>query len=748
MKRIALFLFLILSAITCIAQTQIDPTYQIAWNLLTGSGAPSISCTQNGNYTVYPYGAEWGQSYQDTTNNVRYNCTSTGWMQGAASSGIVPIVDGGTGATTASGALANLGGAALTGATFTGPVSGTSASFSGTLAVETSIQLGISTFAQLQSAVTSCGSLTCSIFVTANILVPSNYLIPANVVTNFAGGQLQPSSGMTLTISGPIGAPRMQIFGGAGAVAGLSIARPEWFGSTGTVSLAASSLAAGGQVLLDNAIYQSGSTASPITASNISIVGVGQAIYNGTNTAFVTGTGTIIQHNLWLNASNLTIRNISIDVGSAVGACNNGLSVTPGSYASPLTDITIDHVSTLLCNATSAYHSVLVENVQRAAVSNIQTRFGVYGLVLKCQNCSVDHIVSSGHSSNCGIVKSDANYGISKGIDLHDLKCVNIAVGDTGPWVFDGYGAAVSMINVNGLQATGTAGGLEIDARTDGTNTGTSADIGVNNLVCSGNSAPCLYVLSADVSDYVDRVNASNIVANTTTDAILLSNDSGHVNLSNINVTGTAAGGHGIDNAADKTLVSGMHCSGTIAGYCIFANMNHMFVSGLNGTGALGQVGTNVGVVAYLQQSNKGTQSTESVTANSLSSADTSSAVGDLVEISSNGNFADSGITASYPAGVAFSFSNGWNNYGGSQQPATYRTDRSVVRLTGLIVPGTTTTVATLPSAYWPRYTLHFIADCNATAMAEVVISTAGVITAPTTCSSYVSLDGISYPLQ
>jgi hypothetical protein len=78
MKRLAALLFLISSTLM-FAQTQIDPTYQIAWNLLTGSGAPSISCTQNGNYTVYPYGAEWGQSYQDTTNNVQYNCTSTGW---------------------------------------------------------------------------------------------------------------------------------------------------------------------------------------------------------------------------------------------------------------------------------------------------------------------------------------------------------------------------------------------------------------------------------------------------------------------------------------------------------------------------------------------------------------------------------------------------------------------------------------------------------------------------------------------
>ena len=117
------------------AQTQIDPTYQIAWNLLTGSGAPSISCTQNGNYTVYPYGAEWGQSYQDTTNNVRYNCTSTGWMQGAASSGIVPIVNGGTGATTASGALANLGGAAFSGRRHPAARPALLLTFSGTVAV-------------------------------------------------------------------------------------------------------------------------------------------------------------------------------------------------------------------------------------------------------------------------------------------------------------------------------------------------------------------------------------------------------------------------------------------------------------------------------------------------------------------------------------------------------------------------------------------------------------------------------------
>ncbi len=94
MKRIALFLFLIFSVIACFAQTQIDPTYQIQWNLLSGSGAPTISCTQNGNYTVYPYGAEWGQSYQDTTNNIEYKCTVSGWVKNLPANGCTTSVGG------------------------------------------------------------------------------------------------------------------------------------------------------------------------------------------------------------------------------------------------------------------------------------------------------------------------------------------------------------------------------------------------------------------------------------------------------------------------------------------------------------------------------------------------------------------------------------------------------------------------------------------------------------------------------
>jgi hypothetical protein len=131
MKRLAALLFLISSTLM-FAQTQIDPTYQVAWNLLTGSGAPTITCTQNGNYTVYPYGAEWGQSYQDTTNNVEYKCTNSGWVKNLPT----------------------------TGGTLTGALNGTSASFSGAVAAGTATPTTIGSNGVLLNGVPALQSQT------------------------------------------------------------------------------------------------------------------------------------------------------------------------------------------------------------------------------------------------------------------------------------------------------------------------------------------------------------------------------------------------------------------------------------------------------------------------------------------------------------------------------------------------------------------------------------------------------------
>lgn len=49
----------------------VDPSTQILWPKVTGSGAPSGGCTTT----------NYGQPYTDTTNNIQYVCSSGGWIR-------------------------------------------------------------------------------------------------------------------------------------------------------------------------------------------------------------------------------------------------------------------------------------------------------------------------------------------------------------------------------------------------------------------------------------------------------------------------------------------------------------------------------------------------------------------------------------------------------------------------------------------------------------------------------------------
>jgi hypothetical protein len=60
----------LLTSIYARAQT-INPATQINWPDVTGTGAPTLSCTS----------ANYGQPYTDTTNNKQYNCSASGWIQ-------------------------------------------------------------------------------------------------------------------------------------------------------------------------------------------------------------------------------------------------------------------------------------------------------------------------------------------------------------------------------------------------------------------------------------------------------------------------------------------------------------------------------------------------------------------------------------------------------------------------------------------------------------------------------------------
>ena len=69
--RKAFMIVLLLIAPSSFAQTQIDPAAQIYWPKVSGSGAPSSSCSA-GNY---------GQPYVDTSSGTQYSCAVGGWKR-------------------------------------------------------------------------------------------------------------------------------------------------------------------------------------------------------------------------------------------------------------------------------------------------------------------------------------------------------------------------------------------------------------------------------------------------------------------------------------------------------------------------------------------------------------------------------------------------------------------------------------------------------------------------------------------
>ena len=81
-----MFLIAFFLPLTLQGQTQIDPTTQIKWPLLTGSGAPSSGICSNINY---------GQRYVDITLNpiVTYTCGPFGW-QVSSGGGVTQITAG------------------------------------------------------------------------------------------------------------------------------------------------------------------------------------------------------------------------------------------------------------------------------------------------------------------------------------------------------------------------------------------------------------------------------------------------------------------------------------------------------------------------------------------------------------------------------------------------------------------------------------------------------------------------------
>lgn len=96
-------------------------------------------------------------------------------------------------------------------------------------------------------------------------------------------------------------------------------------------------------------------------------------------------------------------------------------------------------------------------------------------------------------------------------------------------------------------------------------------------------------------------------------------------------------------------------------------------------------------------------------------------------------------------------FTNSWSNFNsGTHSNARFKKilDKKV-ELTGLVAGGVSTSSAfTLPAGYRPSKIITFPAASDGSSAAYVNVNTAGQVTITHTSASFVSLDGMSFPLD
>lgn len=430
----------------------------------------------------------------------------------------------------------------------------------------------------LSAAVAACSANPCTIKVTGTETLAANVTVPATATLVFEdGGSI--AGAYTLTVNGPLVAPETgQIFNAATTVAGLSEARPEWFGVT-TLSKAVDALSSsGGTILLRRATYQSDYTSPGLAKDNVVFRGDKKPLVNAGKTALANGT--IIQGRWLVQANGIELYDLGVDSGTAFGVESDALFVMP-SGTSNLTGFVARNVSCLGYSAASPYHCFALEHVDGADVRNISSTYGAHGVVLKGTYSLIDGVDAQGHAFDVLILKCNGtDYGSCGHNVISNIRGRSISVvpPDTGGIVLETVDQPMDSVVISNVTLQNTKYGVHLGGAA-GVNALTG--VAISNFKVSGygtgNGSDCVqYVgtswrtsianMICDNMDWGAKFDAASGANSVQFTAWTLTNMvhgvETYANSLQINgLQSNATGGAVIDQRGGSTYASNVYCS-------------------------------------------------------------------------------------------------------------------------------------------------------------------------------------------
>jgi len=335
---------------------------------------------------------------------------------------------------------------------------------------------GYTTLAAIETA---CGVNPCQVIVATpqTFTLAANHTIPSTIALYVQkGGSWTLNGAFTLTVgSGSVEGPESgQIFAGSASVNGLTIARPEWFGSNVITTAVVNSLRPGGTVIFNNDAYTTPFVASAtapncMPVNNINFIGASapQTLSDWTG---LTG-GTIIKGGMDFCGDNVYVKHMGFDVGSAWVAAGHPASdalvfegKAVGNPADPLVkNPHIEDVVAITNGVGNVFHAVRAEHTIGASILNVKAAMAFHCFAFKSINSTLEGLDAHGCGGDGLILKGD-NYTSASNLTASKIYVESINPGDTGAGIQlqAGETGTLGQVHVSNFTVNGAVWGLRI----------------------------------------------------------------------------------------------------------------------------------------------------------------------------------------------------------------------------------------------------------------------------------------------
>jgi len=446
------------------------------------------------------------------------------------------------------------------------------------------------------------------------------------------------------------------------------------------LTLAINATPQGGTLLLGNHTYTGNMS---ISRDNISIEGTSMPSFHPSTDSLLGGS--IINGTFIIDGSNVSLRNLGIDCGTAQCVALNGGAPMEGLVLHDISAVAlnvnnrVENVISIVKPSTTM-HAVLLEGLTNSYFNNVHGKGGAFGVVMKVSDSNASNIFGYETTTTNVYIKSDS-YAPCLRSNFNNIYSISNVIFSTQPVAIHASTFNLFDVNVNNVNIYGGIRQFRLIASPSATPTYVMTNVNVSNVIMENGTDVGLDTYGVIYNSAFSNVLVRNTISG---QGVFSDASSRGINFNNIRFDDNS--GNNLDTAID------------FRGGCIVNNVvsikntDQTNLGGINFNGNVGgfKIGEYIGNLKVNTVSVNRNKITGQGTANYLSKYNTAGEI-------KNSLFYEDGLNSSFNTSSPYSLGAGWSLFSANNSTGsgfvTQVNNVSALRITS---SATTTNIAEL----------------------------------------------------